>query len=30
MSWPTIIRLWVEFETTILLTTFLALISSKL
>ncbi len=29
MSWPIVVRLWVELETTILLTTFLALISSK-
>jgi hypothetical protein len=30
MSWPIVLRLWVELETTKLLTTFLALISSKL
>jgi len=30
MSWPIVVRLWVELETTILLTIFLALISSRL
>jgi len=30
MNWRIIIKLWVEFETTILLATILALISSRL